>query len=84
MSMEDFFLYTTSVVAVLFILAFPVLFLRGRKVMADNDRIVQTNEMIEANQRQMIANDTRRVAALEAIAASLSRIEARLDSRKDD
>ncbi len=84
MSLEDFFLYTVSALAIVFILAIPVLFLRGRKVMADNNRIMQTNTKIEENQRQMIANDTRRVAALEAIATSLSRIEAHLDTRNAD
>lgn len=84
MIVEEFFLYTVSVLAIVFILAIPVLFLRGRKVMADNSRIMHTNAKIEENQRQMIANDARRVAALEAIAASLSRIEAHLDTRNAD
>ena len=84
MIVEEFFLYTVSVLAIVFILAIPVLFLRGRKVMTDNNRIMQTNTKIEENQRQMIANDTRRVAALEAIATSLSRIEAHLDTRNAD
>jgi len=72
MSPEQVFFYAVSALCVALVLVLPVLVLRGRHGVSLNAQIV-------ANQRLMVANDARRVAALEQIAASLARIEERLD-----
>jgi hypothetical protein len=71
MSAEQVFFYAVSALCVALILVLPVLIWRGRHTVRLNDRVV-------ANQTVSVANDTRRVAALEQIAASLARIEAHL------